>query len=414
MKIWIIEIGEPLPLEKNVRLHRYGEFSKFLVSEGAEVTWWASTFSHAPKKHVLTEDSEVDYEGVRLKLLHGPGYKRNVSFQRIKHIRHFAKKFLLAAKKEKVKPDLILSPIPTIETATAVLEYATLHNIPYITDIRDFWPDDFVDLAPVFLRPLVRLLLNGMYRKMRKVCVNAAGIVGIAQNCVDYGLKFAGRKAGENDRVIPHGYRKISQTDDALIEADKFWLNLGVKKEKFIISFIGTLGLFFDIKTVIKVARELQHLPIQFVIAGEGSQLVTYKDLSKDLNNIIYPGWINVPQIASLLNQTKVGLAPYRRHSKMSLPNKPFEYMAYGLPIISSIERDLKGYLEEYDAGISYQADSVEQLRSAVLTYLKSSEKCRISGENASLLFISNFETDIIFHKELEFFKSLLLRTACK
>ena len=37
MKVWILEIGEPLPLEKDVRLLRYGQFSKWLAKQGDDV-----------------------------------------------------------------------------------------------------------------------------------------------------------------------------------------------------------------------------------------------------------------------------------------------------------------------------------------------------------------------------------------
>lgn len=50
MKLWFTEIGEPLPNEKDVRLHRYGMLTKALAALGHDVVWWTSSFSHAVKK----------------------------------------------------------------------------------------------------------------------------------------------------------------------------------------------------------------------------------------------------------------------------------------------------------------------------------------------------------------------------
>ena len=59
MKISIVEIGEPLPLEENVRLLRYGNFCRYLASKGHEVTWWTSSFSHMPKKHLVDSTQKI-------------------------------------------------------------------------------------------------------------------------------------------------------------------------------------------------------------------------------------------------------------------------------------------------------------------------------------------------------------------
>jgi hypothetical protein len=49
MKVWIVEIGEPLPVEHDVRLLRYGLLTKELAKYGHEVVWWTSSFSMLQK-----------------------------------------------------------------------------------------------------------------------------------------------------------------------------------------------------------------------------------------------------------------------------------------------------------------------------------------------------------------------------
>ena len=71
MKIWLLTIGEPVPLGAGVRdrLHRTGAFARYLVSRGHEVTWWTSAFDHFRKQHLAAEDTfltEPDGLGIRL------------------------------------------------------------------------------------------------------------------------------------------------------------------------------------------------------------------------------------------------------------------------------------------------------------------------------------------------------------
>src|SRR3954451_24845785 len=102
MNIWLITVGEPLPIDgPNARLLRAGILSERLGGHGHQVTWWTSTFDHFAKKQRFDRDTDLTLSsGVRLKLLHGPTYRRNVSFQRIANHRVLGKKFEKAARGE--------------------------------------------------------------------------------------------------------------------------------------------------------------------------------------------------------------------------------------------------------------------------------------------------------------------------
>jgi len=61
MKIWLVTIGEPLPLgiSKDDRLHRTGQFARYCASKGHEVVWWTSTFDHFRKQHHFEGDKTM-------------------------------------------------------------------------------------------------------------------------------------------------------------------------------------------------------------------------------------------------------------------------------------------------------------------------------------------------------------------
>jgi glycosyltransferase involved in cell wall biosynthesis len=62
------------------------------------------------------------------------------------------------------------------------------------------------------------------------------------------------------------------------------------------------------------------------------------------------------------MEMADVGLAPYAANTRMSLPNKPFEYFSGGLPVVSSIQGELKRILAEKFCGFTYDPDSVNGL----------------------------------------------------
>ena len=62
MKVWLVKLGEPLPVDGNRRLHRYGILAEMLSQKGHEVTWWTSTFDHWDKKQRFETDKALLYK----------------------------------------------------------------------------------------------------------------------------------------------------------------------------------------------------------------------------------------------------------------------------------------------------------------------------------------------------------------
>jgi glycosyltransferase involved in cell wall biosynthesis len=392
VKIWFTEIGEPLPFEKDVRLHRYGILTQHLARLGHDVTWWTSTFSHANKQFVFDRDHDETVNGVHIRAIHGPGYRRNVSFERIRHQADFARKFVERAKKETELPDIIVTPVPTLETASLTIQFAKERGIPVVTDIRDEWPEEFVDLAPKPVRPLARVMLSGAFRKIEYICSNVDGIIGISQRQLEYGLRYSGRSRGPQDAVLPLGYPNTTPDAAKVATAKAYWLEQGVRPDAFVACFFGTIGKFFDLGTVIEAARILEkEFDVQFVLCGSGTSLDAFKKQAKGLKSVLFPGWVDAPKIAALMQLSKAGLAPYVKGARMALPNKPFEYMAGRLPVVSSLEQEVKELLARENCGLSYDADSVDELCAAVRLLAGEPKRTEEMSKNARRLFEREF-----------------------
>jgi len=393
MRIWITEIGEPLLIEKDARLHRNGNLSRALAKMGHDVTLWTSNFSHAKKIFLTPGDSDQTVEGVKLRILAGPGYKRNISFQRFAHHAHFAKRFYAAAQKE-MPPDIILSPVPTLEVAELAVKYGKEHNVPVVTDIRDEWPEEFVDLAPKPARFIARILLSSYFKKIRYICANVSGILGISKRQLAYGMKFSNRPAGEFDRVLPLGYT-LEPVDETKVQAAlDFWKAQGVKEDAFVGCFFGTIGKFFNLQTVIEAARKTEG--VQFVLAGDGSSLEGYRAMAKDVPNVIFPGWVDRPKIEALMRLSDFGLAAYASNTRMSLPNKPFEYLSGGLPVVSSAKGDIEEIIDAEKCGLNYDADSASDLAEKVLYLKNHPAEAEAMGQRGLQILHSRFTIDSI------------------
>ena len=62
------------------------------------------------------------------------------------------------------------------------------------------------------------------------------------------------------------------------------------------------------------------------------------------IDNVIFPGWIDPPKIEYLFQCCSGSIMPYRNieNFKLNITNKVSDSLAYGLPIVTTLEGALK------------------------------------------------------------------------
>lgn len=401
MRIGIVEIGEPLPLEQDVRLHRSLNFAKYLASQGNEVHFWTSNFSHANKVFVTQKDHEDIWQGVNMHYLKGLGYKANISMRRFLHEYHFGKK-LYKRLQDEFAYDIFYLPVPTISSSYYAAKFCQETKTPYIVDIVDRWPEAIFNLFPKILRSIVKLTLHSLTRKMRYITRNSSAIWGCSDSYMNYGFSFLKAKDKKPNFIFYLGYEKLSYDGHLLKNAHLILSQKGINRKDINIFFVGTIGKFFEFETVIIAARKIQDMNprIKFIIAGDGSSLQDIKKLAHGLSNVIFLGWINAPMIQACMELSTIGLAPYSEKELFAMPNKPFEYMSAGLPILSSIQNELPSILEKYSCGYTYKYNDHTSLISGLM-HLIDSEKLDSARNGALRVFNTKFSHSVI-HKKAE------------
>jgi len=404
MRIWLITVGEPLPIDgKNDRLHRAGILAGILQKQGNNVVWWTSTVDHVRKKQRFKTDKFVRLSSnLRLVCLYSILYRKNISFRRIINHIGIARKFRMLSKQEE-KPDIILCSFPTIELSAEAIRYGCTLTVPVVLDVRDLWPDLFLDSTPKSLRPLARVALAPMFRTARKAFRGASAITGVTAEFVEWGIRRAGRLRGPSDSVFPMGYSSTIPTKQEIATAEKFWSkhNVGNENQEFIVCFFGTFGRQFDLNTVIEAARKLDDTEtcIRFVLCGSGDNLNKYKHLAKGCKNILFPGWVGQPEIWTLMRMASVGLAPYisTNNFMLNIANKPIEYMSAGLPVVSSSKGALEKLLSTHGCGITCQYGDADALAAILHDLHENRQRLQKLSDNALALFKDRFMAEKVY-----------------
>ncbi|CAL7963025.1 conserved hypothetical protein [Gammaproteobacteria bacterium] len=380
MRIWLLKDGDPLPTDgENIRLLRMGLIAQKLAEKGHQVIWWTSTLNHAKKAFRTTEDKDISiYSNYIIKLLHGPGYKKNVSIQRILHNRIVARKFLSAAQSE-VIPNIILAALPTVELAKAATSYGKQYNVPVVLDLRDMWPDIMVDIMPKILQPFARLVLSWQFCAAKRACKDASALFGITSGFLQWGLNYAGRKRNAFDAVYPLAYSDAKPKEVDLDKATGFWrqYNINSDKKSFVVVYVGSLVGSHKLSALIEILKKSSN-DLKFIVAGDGPFLKEYQEQAQGCSNIIFTGWIDKPKLWVLLRMASVGVAldAQRKDYLMSISNKVAEYFSAGLPVLSNLPEtsELGKMLLENESGFCFN-----ELDSG--SFAEVLNKCRDDGQ---------------------------------
>jgi glycosyltransferase involved in cell wall biosynthesis len=390
LNIWLLRDGETLPVVKDAKKMRTWRLGEALAERGHSVTWWTSNFFHAKKEKICEGNKTLKLrDNLTVRFIESGTYKKNVSFQRIKHHFILGKRFAALAKEEE-KPDIIISSLPTLDFPREAIKYGKAHNIPVIIDVRDMWPDIFISYVPLFLRPLIRLPIYLYNKKIRYCLKKAQGIVSMSEDLLEWALKKANLKK-DNNKVFYLGYDESSAHEKELIQDLK-----ELKKNKIIFSYLGSFVKSYEVDLIIEAAKILEkdtNFKGYFVLAGEGDLWKNLKQKAEGLKNVIVLGWLDKKKSAYLMEMTDVSLIP---NKTTAFPNKVFEALYFGNPMIFCMDGEVKRVLEGHKAGIYYEKGNINSFITGVKDILDNNQLENMK-KNSRALYDTHFTAHQIY-----------------
>lgn len=400
MKVWLITDGEPLPVMRDAIPFRTWRAATALAQCSHEVTWWATTFSHAHKTLVRDSDATIAFADKQtLRLVHAGSYESNHSLARYHHHTRFAKRFRLLAR-ESPRPDIIVAAMPIHHVALEAVIFGMRFGIPVIVDLRDMWPDIFLELFPKALRPVARVLLHKEFRVMRRLCQGATALISMMESILAWGLTtYTSRERTWRDKVFYLG------GDETPPASDNDMGSLPVAPEelrgRFVVNYIGSFGKYNNPLVMIRAAEyiaRLGHNRIVFLLAGKGDYSRQAEEAAKNLSNVRLLGWLAPRQLAALNHVSDVGVIPWAQG--YAFPNKAFSYLGAGLPVISSAGGDLANLLRANHAGFSYAPGNHVELAKCILRMADPQlGQYREYSLNARTLFQKHLKADRIYEE---------------
>lgn len=142
-----------------------------------------------------------------------------------------------------------------------------------------------------------------------------------------------------------------------------------------IVCYTGLINTIRGEKEMVEAAQKMDGT---LILAGNAS------DYPTGLKNVKYTGRFTRGEVNEIYKNSRVGLIvfqPKKNHIDAQ-PNKMFEYMAAGLPVVSSNFPVWRNIVEKNNCGICVDPSNIDDIAKACSYYLNNPKEAQIAGQN--------------------------------
>lgn len=376
---------------------RVYEFAKEWVDQGHEVIVVTSIYS---KSDLVAEKLVEDqvFEGIKVKVLNVI-IDNKQSF--IKRILSFIKYSLLSSYYAiKLPADVVIASSGPITIGIPGLIAKYIRGRKLIFETRDLWPEGAIELG---------IIKNKSIKKIaywfEKKCYEASSyIITLSPGMTENIQKRFGYK------------NVIDVTNAANIElfSTKRPFSGNIISSKSYAIYTGNIGMVNNSYWLYNAAKELKKMgreDIKILLIGEGQQREELEKLAEEegISNFIRLGLIPKNELVAYVQNAFVSLVPLKGSPVLdtSSPNKFFESLAAGVPVVQNTQGWLKDFLNEHNVGYTLNPNDSKMLADKLIELHDNPAITSEMGENALIIAKRFFDKKYLAGKMLGVLKQV-------
>lgn len=365
--------------------------AKELIKDGHQVTMLTSNRNSNEKTKSL------DIDGINVIYLNTE-YSQSMSvISRANAFLSFVYKSILQARRlENI--DLVIATSTPLTVGITALYLKKFKKWPYIFEVRDLWPEVPIQMG-AFKNPVL-IKLTRWFEKM--IYINAEHVIALSPGMQEGVIKYVDK---EKTSMIPN-----------MAKIDQFWpreknrslmKNMGLNPNSFKIIHFGTMGIANGVKSIIKAAELLSSdKSIEFLFVGRGSQKASLKKYCtiNNISNVKFFDRYPMKELSEIVNFCDVSIVSFLDLPILytNSPNKLFDSLSAGKPIIVNSAGWTKDMVEEHSCGFYVNPNKPEELVNKIL-FLKSNPVIKKEmGKQARLLAETKYDKSIQCKKIIE------------
>lgn len=372
MRIWIVNNYSMPPSLGGLVRHHY--FSSFLRERGHEVRIITGSQVHNTKINFSEPGKlyiEKEIDGVPYTYVRTVSYTRN-NYRRIINMQEFTSRCTRVMEKlyqAGERPDIIIGSSPIPMSASRVMGFAKKKKIPFVFEVRDLWPLTLVEYGKLEKKFYTHPMIQYLYRMEHKLYAGADANIFTMHG----GAEYIRDQKWMDDVDLTNIYQVNNGVD-----LKEFHHNLTHvhyedpdldDQATFKVVYMGSIRPAYNLDMILDVAKALrEELPqVRFYFYGGGTELERLRDrcLREKITNAKFKGRVKKEEIPSILTRSNLNLLHNRSVSLLrygTSNNKLFEYLAAGIPILSTANSNYS-LVREHFCGLECDNQSIESIK---------------------------------------------------
>jgi len=338
------------------------EFAKILEELGWRVRIFASDFSHLEHLFYRRESKDrrrrinIVEDGIRFSYSWVPPYSEN-SWRRIISMMWFS---VVAFREVVLSPEeIIYASSPHIFGVAGSCLAAKIRRKRFVFEVRDLWPESYDAVVPgasnSYLYKLISRMANWLYRSADLIVIFTEGN---RSSAIERGAnpEFIQLLDGVDVKSYPIRDRRHSST------------------EIFKFVYIGSHGAAQGLNVVIDACKILESeigpkFRVEFIGNGAEKSKLRQQADALQLSCVTFTNAIPKDEVARYLQEHDAGLLTLV-HAQVftdgTSPQKLYDYMAVGLPVVSNVQGGIKELIHVANAGLTSQDSTADALAKAM------------------------------------------------
>jgi glycosyltransferase involved in cell wall biosynthesis len=307
--------------------------------------------------------------------------KRSITFIR------FAFKSIVWALRQSY--DLVFATSTPLTAGIPGIVATILRRKPFVFEVRDLWPE-LPKKMGVIKNPLVLFalsVLEWLSYHSAKSCIGLSP--GIVQGIRKQGI------ASERITMVPNG------CDIASIGPIKCDV---LHKNKHTAIFAGAHGIANGLDAVLDAAAVLKKMGredicLKFIGDGKLKPHLKKRAMNENLDNCVFHDPMPKTKLITELKQADIGLmilANVPAFYYGTSPNKFFDYIACGLPVLNNYPGWLADLIHEHHCGCAVPPDDPGAFARALVALVDHPDRLKKMGQNSRKLAQTHFDREIL------------------
>lgn len=382
---------------------RHYEFARYLAAQGNRVTVIASPVSYITGSRSVppagANEPPESPPGVEIRRATVyAGHHKSFVHRMLAFFTFMLSSFVIGLQLQDV--DLVWGTSPPIFQGVTAWALARLKRARFLFEVRDLWPEFAVAVGVLRSRSLIHAsewLERSLYRRADCLIINSPGF-----------LDHVRARGARRVELIPNG------ADPAMFEAHadrSAFRRLHGLEGKFAVIYAGAHGMSNDLDVLLQAARLLQQTDVQMVLVGDGKEKPALLERSRrlGLSNATFVPAVPKRQMPSVLAAADACIAilkPIEAY-KTTYPNKVFDYMAAGKPVLLAIDGVIRHVVERAGCGLFVPPGNPVALADAIRYLAADPARAQDMGSKGKAYLDMNFDREQIADRLLAVIKSM-------